>query len=164
MSKSYRKININGEMWRWKVGHSHISIRGPNRESFSPWIDELTEIEDTERAAWKGYLQITPRVIRAYIFKATGMVDLVPTLKNVFYEKEAAAYAGGTLCIDIDGQTQMINLSDGWDEETKCWIALCYLRYKTPSHCFYNVALETVGSVTKYKKELTLALLKASSV
>lgn len=165
MSKSsYRKINIDGEMWRWKVGHSHISVRGPNKESFAPWIDELTEIEDVERAEWKGYLHITPRAIRAYIFKVTGRVDFLPVLQGIFNEEEYyGEYVGGTLSVKVDDQVHLLNMGDFGDSDTGCWLALCYLKYKSPSHRFYDTALKIVENNPEYKKELAIALLKASS-
>lgn len=163
----YRKINVNGEEWRWKVGWSNVSIRGPNNQSFAPFKDELSEIQDVERAEWKGYFHITPAHIRAFILKVseTSDLDLAPILKDVFYEKKGAEYAGGTLAVKIDDELQLLNVGDGKTDEEKFWIALNYLKYKNDRCMFYTLADSIVRSspIYKSKKLLAIALLKASN-
>jgi len=161
-SRSYRNINIDGEIWRWKVGGSHVSIRGPNDgQTYAPWKDELTGVEDVERAEWKGNFHVTPAHIRGYIIKVAGKLDPVSKLKDTFYERASGVYTGGSLGIAIDNQLQIFNVGDGKTEDEKCWIALNYVKYKQGCR-FYETAVDIVSRNPKYKKLLTLALLKAS--
>ena len=163
---SYRKINVNGEEWQWKVGWSHVSIKGPNNQSYAPYKDELTEIDDVERAEWKGYFHITPKHIRAFILKVSGDLDVAPILENIFWEKQYAEYAGGTLTVKIDDELQFLNVGDGKTEEERVWIALNYLKYRHEGCAHYALAESIVrnSDMFKSKKLLAIALLKSSSV
>jgi len=154
--KSYRNININGEIWRWKVGSTHVSIRGPNKESYAPYLSEVgSGCEEDYNFA------IYPAEIRAYIIKVAGNLDPIPELKDSFYKREFHCESGDSLNIVINGQNQMFNVGDGKNDDERCWIALNYIKYKYGGR-FYETAIEIVSRNLKYKKQLTLALLKAS--
>jgi hypothetical protein len=70
-----RKINVNGEVWTWKIGRGgHVSIRDPNRKSYQTDQSKLTGLswDAIERANWKGcngtYLHaVRPAHIREFI-------------------------------------------------------------------------------------------------
>ena len=166
MSKSsYRKININGEEWRWKVGSSHISIRGPkDGQTYAPFIDEVVHVDDVERAQWKGYLHIEPRDIRAYILKKIRKIDIAHALKEIFYERATAQYVGGTLCVPVGDEMMMLNLNDAMNKEELVWLSLIYVKHKSESNIYYKHAMSTLENDKEHKKELAIALLKASSI
>lgn len=166
--KGWRTITIEDEEWIWKVGRGNISIRDPDRKHYYVDFSTLTGIEDTERAAWKGYLHIKPSHVRNYIDvhlrprEATG-INLTPYLKDIFHEKKPAQYVGGTLSFPIGENVVMANIGEGYTEEEKCWIALNYIKYKGPDRRFYQLALDIVMGKPEYKKYLAKALIKSSN-
>jgi len=168
-SKSYRNINVDGEIWRWKVGSGSVSIRDPENKHHFVNFTTLTGIEDTERASWKGYLHIQPKHVRNYIdvhlrerFKTK--IDIMKSLKNIFYKKKSAHYLGGTLVfnVNVDNSERFVsvNVGDGKDDDEKCWIALNYIKNKGYRYHFYKTAIDIVSKFPKYKKLLSIALLK----
>lgn len=66
-----RKIHIDNEVYKYKVGGAHVKIRLPNGKSIAPTISEVTGLDwnSIERAIWKRYFRITPNTIKEYLMK-----------------------------------------------------------------------------------------------
>jgi hypothetical protein len=163
--KGWRTITIEDEKWLWRVGRGNVSILDPYRSHFYVDFTTLTGIEDTERAAWKGYLQIKPSHIRNYIDvhlrdrKETN-IDIVAELKKIFAGERYAEYIGGTLTFKTEDNMIMLNVGQGETEEEKVWIALNYIKHRKGR--FRNAAIDIVRGREDYRKELAKALIKVS--
>lgn len=64
-----RVINVDGKVWRFKVGRSHVVFQAPNgRKSVAPCADVagFTPTE-WERGRWKGYAAVVPSNVADWI-------------------------------------------------------------------------------------------------
>jgi hypothetical protein len=65
------KIHINGEVWTWRGGGHHFTIRDPKGKKHVVDHAKLLNMEWSaiERGMWKGnpYVNVTPADIRRYI-------------------------------------------------------------------------------------------------
>lgn len=160
-----RNINIDGKIWRWKVGRGAVSIRDPENKHSYVDFTTLTGIEDVERTSWKGNLHIQPKHVRNYIDvhlrdRSETKINIIKKLKDVFYERIPAIYVGGTLTFSTNNKNIVfVNVGHGKNDDEKCWIALNYIKYKHRYH-FYETAIDIVSRFPKYKKLLAIALLK----
>lgn len=61
----YRKITVDGQVYRYKVGRGAVKVDGMPHVDFS----RLTgwSWNDIERGTWKRYFSITPRHVRQFI-------------------------------------------------------------------------------------------------
>jgi hypothetical protein len=73
-----RKIHIQNQVYRYKVGKQHVKIIFPDRHVLVADFSQITGINwtDIERFAWKNRsgFPIKPSKIRAYIEKKLGEV------------------------------------------------------------------------------------------
>jgi hypothetical protein len=73
-------------------------------------------------------------------------------------------YIGGTLTFtDSNKNTAFMNVGHGKDDDETCWTALNYIKYKGHRYHFYETAIDIVSKFPKYKKLLSIALLKEES-
>ncbi len=68
-----REITIDGKHYEWSMGKSDVLIkeivpRGTKGDRYFPFLNDVFE-GDAKRAAWKGYLNITPADIAEWIKK-----------------------------------------------------------------------------------------------
>ena len=178
----WRKIDINGKIWDWRVAGNDVFIKGPKGERGKTDFYELYNAtpNEIERAKWKGNFRGTgPGIIRKYIEdnlidKSESLPPLsetIPILKAVFNSEKYGEYAGGTLTVKINevelncatGTTAdrllFFNVGKGRNEDENSWIALNYIRYKKKGS-FFPEAYKIVEGNPRFKKHLTIALLK----
>ena len=67
--KGFRLLTMPDGVWQWKAGKSNVCMYSPVDKKQVASISAVTGLscDNVERAAWKGYLQITPKHIQAYI-------------------------------------------------------------------------------------------------
>jgi len=71
--KGYRRINVQGKLYQWKVGRGSVSVISEEGSKMHTSISKLmglTEYE-VEKGKWKRWLSITPADIKDYILKET---------------------------------------------------------------------------------------------
>jgi hypothetical protein len=163
--KGYRNINVDGEIWQWKVGYDRVAIRNPEGKSFAPWKHELlpSQSDDWDRSI------ITPRLVRTYIDshcrpRKELNIDTIKLLQDVYNGKRYGEYAGGTLTIKPnkdDSTFLMFNVGKGKNEREECWICLNYLKYRNPNGSHWNQAVETLRNYPEFYKLLTKNVLRA---
>ena len=83
-------------------------------------------------------------------------------LKNVYYEKKPAAFAGGSLVVKYeDNKTAFISLENCKSGEEKFWYCMLYLKHKTSSHYYFNDSIDCIVgntvNVDKYGLETDVA-------
>ena len=62
-------------------------------------------------------------------------------VNEVIAEERSAAYAAGSLVIEDNGVTNILNVScEDNSPELRKALASCYLKYKSPDHCFWSLA------------------------
>jgi len=79
-----------------------------------------------------------------------GKTKLVELINAVIEEKSSASYAGGTLCIMHEGELLLLNVSDDNQAgEVLFALAKCYIKYKTKTHCFWDLSHEIIDRIEK---------------
>lgn len=81
---SYRKLEIWGQEWKYKVGKSYVDIRDPNGRGYRPTHFEvqgptLANLDETH-ALDPRFEEIRPAQVREYIMAEIGLIP-VPTTK-----------------------------------------------------------------------------------
>jgi len=64
-----RKVHINNQEWKYKIGKQHLVIESPLGEKQVVPFNELMNMNwnDIERATWKRYFIIKPSDVKNYI-------------------------------------------------------------------------------------------------
>jgi hypothetical protein len=167
---SWRKIVIDGDVYRWKCGHSNVSIRNEKTgKGVNIAITELKPIssEEVESMHWHDnpYGGVTPEDVRLYINgnlrREELGIDAIKILQDIYYEKRSAAYAGGTLTVQEEDKFLMFNVGKGSSDEENCWIALNYVKNKNSNCSFWDEAIRILRLTPGFKKIATKAMLRS---
>lgn len=64
----WRKIVVDGAMWRYRIGRSGVEARTPSRKFYDqlPAVTGMTWY-DIERGQWKRWFSVTPKTIAEWI-------------------------------------------------------------------------------------------------
>ena len=65
--KGYRLLHLPNGVWQYRVGRSEVVIRSPQGKRRNVPCQELSGVDDWERACHKRYGHITPSMVREYI-------------------------------------------------------------------------------------------------
>jgi hypothetical protein len=161
---------VGGEVYNWKCGDQTVSIRNVKTgKGVNIAITELKPIsqEDLEEMHWHNNPSggVTPNDIRAYIDgnlrREELGIDTIKILQEIFNEKRAGSYAGGTLTVTDHDNFLMFNVGKGSSDEENCWIALNYIKYKNPDCFFWDEAIKILQMTPDFKKIATKAMLRS---
>lgn len=64
----YRNLEINGRMWKWKVGSRFLDIRNPDGKGFRPTRGEVSGF-NPDPEDWEAVEIIGPGMVRQWIEK-----------------------------------------------------------------------------------------------
>lgn len=71
--------------------------------------------------------------------------ELVTIINDIIDEKISACYVASTLCVEIDGEMLLLNISnDNQSNEVLYALAKCYIKYKTPNHTYWELAQKII--------------------
>jgi hypothetical protein len=66
---SYRKLDINGRTWTYKIGRDYLDIRNPEGKGFRPLKQTVGELvlRDPDDPSSGKAIMVTPRHVRDWI-------------------------------------------------------------------------------------------------
>ena len=75
--------------------------------------------------------------------------SLADIVKDIYDEKKFAEYAGGTLTFPVEREGEkynfvFLNINKCPFEDEKFWTSMCYIKYKSPAHSFWDDAIDCI--------------------
>lgn len=63
----FKTLHRSDGIWQWKVGRWTVLIYSPTNQKIIADCQTLAKVDDWERAKWKRYDQITPKMVNAWL-------------------------------------------------------------------------------------------------
>lgn len=75
--------------------------------------------------------------------------SIADVLKDIYNEKRFGEYAGGALTFSLEREGEhyniiFMNINKCLYEDEEFWLSMCYLKYKSPTHAFWEDSISCI--------------------